>query len=97
MFFLFIIVELVIAMSFRSLKYSIVKAPPHGWLLLAIIWELVLVAALLQIPALREAFGIRLPTLADIGRVTAISVVVLLSMEALKAYLRRKPAGTPAS
>jgi len=96
MFFLFIIVELVIAMSFRSLKYSIVKAPPHGWLLLAIVWELVLVAALLQIPALREAFGIRLPTLADIGTVTAISVVVLLSMEALKAYLRRKPAGTPA-
>jgi len=39
MFFLFIIVELVIAMSFRSLKYSIIKAPPHGWLLLAIFWS----------------------------------------------------------
>jgi len=98
MFFLFIIVELVIAMSFRSLKYSIIKAPPHGWLLLAIFWELALVAGLLQIPALRETFGIRLPTLRDLGTVTAISVVVLLSMEALKAVLRRRsglPAGTP--
>jgi Ca2+-transporting ATPase len=91
MFFLFIIVELVIAMSFRSLKYSIFKAPPHGWLLLSIFWELVLVFALLQIPTVREAFGIRLPTLADLGKVTAISGVVLLSMEALKAFLRRRP------
>ena len=90
MFFLFIIVELVIAMSFRSLKYSIFKAPPHGWLLLAIFWELALVVGLLQIPALRETFGIRLPTWMDLGIVTAISAVVLLSMEALKAVLRRQ-------
>jgi len=98
MFFLFIIVELVIAMSFRSLKYSIIKAPPHGWLLLAIFWELVLVFGLLQIPALRETFGIRLPTFADLAIVTAISFVVLLSMEALKAFLRRRPeAGAPSA
>jgi Ca2+-transporting ATPase len=99
MFLLFIVVELVIAMSFRSLRYSIFKAPPHGWLLLAISWELALVAALLQIPALRETFGIRLPALADLGTVTAISVVVLVSMEALKAVLRRRSelrTGTPA-
>jgi Ca2+-transporting ATPase len=93
MFFLFIVVELVIAMSFRSLKYSIFKTPPHKWLLLAIFWELVLVAALLQIPTLRDTFGIRLPTFKDLATVTAISAVVLLSMEALKAVLRRQAAG----
>jgi Ca2+-transporting ATPase len=92
MFFLFIFVELVIAMSFRSLRYSILKAPPHGWLLLAITWELVLVAALIQIPALREAFGIRLPSFAGLGIVTGISIVVLLSMEAFKTVLRRRAA-----
>jgi Ca2+-transporting ATPase len=96
MFFLFIIVELVIAMSFRSLKYSIFKAPPHGWLLLAIFWELVLVAALLQIPTLRETFGIRLPTLEDMGKIAAVSAVVLLSMEVLKAMLRRRAGGQSA-
>jgi P-type Ca2+ transporter type 2C len=90
MFFLFIVVELVIAMSFRSLKYSIVKAPPHKWLLLAIFWEMVLVIGLIQLPTLRDAFGIRMPTLSDLGIVTAISVAVLLSMEGLKAFLRRK-------
>ena len=92
MFFLFIVVELVIAMSFRSLKYSIFKAPPHGWLILAIFWELVLVFGLIQFPALRETFGIRLPTFKDLAIVTAISGVVLLSMETLKAVLRRWPA-----
>ena len=92
MFFLFIVVELVIAMSFRSLKYSIFKAPPHGWLMLAIFWELVLVFGLIQFPALRETFGIRHPTFKDLATVTAISVVVLLSMETLKAVLRRWPA-----
>jgi len=96
MFFLFIIVELVIAMSFRSLKYSIFKAPPHGWLLMAIFWELVLVTVLVQVPALRETFGIRLPTLMDLVRVAGISAVVLLSMEVLKAMLReRKGAASP--
>jgi P-type Ca2+ transporter type 2C len=92
MFLLFIVVELVIAMSFRSLRYSIVKAPPHRWLLIAIFWELVLVAALVHIPSVRETFGIRLPTLTDLGIVAAVSVVVLLSMELLKAMLRKQPA-----
>jgi Ca2+-transporting ATPase len=92
MFFLFIVVELAIAMSFRSLRYSIVKAPPHKWLVIAIFWELLLAAALIQIPSLRETFGIRLPTLTDIGIVIAVSVAVLLSMEGLKAGLRRRAA-----
>lgn len=90
MFFLFILVELVIAMSFRSLKFSIFTAPPHGWLLLAIFWELVLVAALLQIPAVREAFGIRFPSLPGLGIVAGISIVVLLSIEAFKTLLRKR-------
>jgi Ca2+-transporting ATPase len=97
MFFLFIVVELVIAMSFRSLKHSIFKAPPHKWLLFAIFWELVLAFGLIQIPALRETFGIRLPTLTDLAVVTAISAVVLVSMEALKAVLRWQAARQNAS
>jgi Ca2+-transporting ATPase len=92
MFFLFIVVELVIAMSFRSLRYSIIKAPPHRWLLIAIFWELVLVAALVHIPSVRETFGIGLPSALDLGIVAAVSVVVLLSMELLKAMLRKQSA-----
>jgi Ca2+-transporting ATPase len=92
MFFLFIFVELAIAMSFRSLKHSVFRAPPHGWLVLAISWELVLLAALIQISALRGAFGIRFPSLANLAIVTGISIIVLLSLEAVKSLLRKRAA-----
>jgi len=36
-FFLFIIIELIIALNFRSMRYSIFKLAPHKWLVLAIL------------------------------------------------------------
>ncbi|MDP3016906.1 MAG: cation-translocating P-type ATPase, partial [Deltaproteobacteria bacterium] len=56
-FFLFIIIELVVALNCRSLIYSVFKVPPHKWLLIALAWEIVLIAVLIQIPSVREAFG----------------------------------------
>lgn len=91
-FFLFIIIELIIALNFRSMRYSIFKAPPHGWLLLALVWEFVLIALLIQLPSVREAFGIIKPTSTDIGIILAFGVIVFISMEVIKAILRRKMA-----
>ena len=64
-FLLFVFVELIIAMSFRSLRYSLFQAPPHKWLVLAMAWELALFGVLIQFAAVREAFGIRMPTLSE--------------------------------
>jgi Ca2+-transporting ATPase len=89
-FMLFVIVELMIAMSFRSLRYSVFQAPPHKWLLIAIVWELALIAVLIQFPAVREAFGIGLPTVADFGLVLAVGVLVLFAIELTKAALKAK-------
>ena len=89
-FFLFIIIELIIALNFRSMRYSIFKAPPHKWLLLALAWELALIAFLVQLPTVREAFGINKPSVSDIGIILGFGVVVFISMEVLKAVLRRK-------
>ena len=61
-FFLFIVIELIIALNFRSMRYSIFKTPPHLWLVLAILSQVVLTFALIQIPAIREAFGITRPS-----------------------------------
>lgn len=47
-FLMFVIIELMLAMNFRSLRYSILEAPPHTWLLIAIGWELALIAVLIQ-------------------------------------------------
>jgi Ca2+-transporting ATPase len=89
-FFLFIIIELIIALNFRSMRYSIFKAPPHKWLLIALAWEFALIAFLVQLPTVREAFGIIKPTVSDLGIIIGFGVVVFISMEVVKAVLRRK-------
>jgi Ca2+-transporting ATPase len=89
-FFLFIIVELIIALNFRSMRYSIFKAPPHKWLLLALIWEFALIAFLVQFPSIRNAFGIINPSVSDLGIIIGFGVVVFISMEVVKAVLRRR-------
>jgi Ca2+-transporting ATPase len=91
-FFLFVVVELIIAISFRSLRYSVFQAPPHKWLVLAIGWELILLAVLMQIPAVRDAFGIGLPTLGTFGLVIAVGLVVLVAIELTKAVLKARAA-----
>jgi Ca2+-transporting ATPase len=89
-FFLFIIVELVIVLNFRSLRYSIFKVPPHRWLILAIAWELVLITLLIRIPSIRNSFGILMPTPSDLGIIFGFSIFVFLAMEIVKAGLRKK-------
>jgi len=91
-FFLFIIIELIIALNFRSMRYSIFKAPPHKWLLLALVWEFALIAFLVQLPTVRDAFGIIKPSASDIGIILAFGIIVFISMEVVKAVLRAKMA-----
>jgi len=89
-FFLFIVIEIIIALNFRSMKYSIFKSPPHKWLLIAIAWELILVTLLIQIPSVRDAFGITKPSASDMGMILGFGVVVFVSMEVIKAIFRKK-------
>ena len=95
-FLLFVFVELIIAMSFRSLRYSIFEAPPHKWLLLAIAWELGLLGVLIQFPIVRETFGIRMPTWPDLAMALAVSALVVFAIEVTKAYLRATTGGSVA-
>jgi len=89
-FFMFIIVELVIALNFRSLRFSVFKVPPHRWLILAILWELALISVLIRIPSVRNSFGILMPTISDLAIILGFSVFVFLAMEIAKAALRKK-------
>ncbi len=89
-FFLFIIIELIIALNFRSMRYSVFKSPPHLWLVLSILSQIILTAVLIQIPSIRDSFGIIKPSTSDIGIILAFGVIVFISMEVVKAILRRK-------
>ena len=66
------------------------EAPPHKWLLLAIGWELLLIAVLIQFDAVRESFGIAMPTFSDVAFVLALGFGVMVSIEIVKAVLRRR-------
>jgi len=94
-FFLFIVVEIVIALNCRSLRYSIFTAPPHGWLLAAVVWEIVLIAVLLQFPTVRDSFGIDIPSWADLTTIGLFGLAIFVLMEAIKVLLRRKAAANP--
>ena len=89
-FFLFVIIELIIALNFRSMRYSIFKARPHKWLLLAIVWEVILIVVLIQIPSVRDAFGIIKPSFSDLQIILGFGIIVFISMEVIKVILRKK-------
>ena len=72
------------------MRYSIFKAPPHKWLLLALVWELILIAVLIQIPSVRDAFGIIKPSVSDLEIILGFGVVVFISMEVVKADFEEK-------
>ncbi len=95
-FLLFVFVELFISMCFVSLRHSLFQAPPHKWLLLAMAWELGLFVVLIQFAAVRETFGIRMPTGADLAMALGVSVLVVAAIEATKAFLRMSTA-TPSA
>jgi Ca2+-transporting ATPase len=88
-FFLFVIIELIIALNFRSMRYSVFKVRPHKWLWLALAWEIGLIAVLIQFPFIRETFGIKMPTVTDLSIILGFGVVVFVVMEVIKAILRR--------
>ncbi|MEW5899831.1 MAG: cation-translocating P-type ATPase [Acidobacteriota bacterium] len=89
MFFLFIVVELLVALDSRSIKYSIFTLRPHKWLVLAVFSQLGFTALLVWIPTVRNSFGVGLPTVKDLTSILAFGAFVLVTMELIKAYLRK--------
>jgi Ca2+-transporting ATPase len=89
-FFLFIIIELVIALNCRSLLHSVFKVPPHKWLLIALAWELTLIAVLVHITPVREAFGIGIPSLPDLSIIFIFGIVIFAVIEITKIFLRKR-------
>jgi hypothetical protein len=78
------------------MRYSVFKTPPHLWLVIAILSQLLLTAVLIQIPSIRDAFGIVMPSASGLGIIAGFGVVVFISMEIVKALIRSKMTKTSA-
>jgi len=89
-FFLFIVVELLIALNSRSIKYSIFTLRPHKWLVLAVCSQIALAFGLVLIPSVRQSFGIQLPSAGDIEIILGYGVFAIICIELIKLYLRKK-------
>ncbi|MCX8169460.1 MAG: cation transporting ATPase C-terminal domain-containing protein, partial [Candidatus Methanomethyliaceae archaeon] len=88
-FIIFVLFELTLAISCRSLKYSIFEAKPHKLLLLAIIWEILLLIILLSFPITRHALEIVEIDSYAIWLALILSMITLITMESSKVILRK--------
>jgi len=89
MFFLFIVIELLVALNSRSLRYSVLTLRPHKWLVLSVISQLFLTFILILVPAIRQSFGVQLPSIQDMTLILGFAVFVLVTLELIKVYLRK--------
>lgn len=58
LFYLFVFMELVVAISCRSLRHSVFRIRPHRLLWLAVIGNVVLTVGLFSIPSVADMFGL---------------------------------------
>jgi Ca2+-transporting ATPase len=78
-----VLIQFFKAYSFRSDRQSILVRPfANGWLNLAIVWELVLLALIVMVPVLERTFGTSGLGVTDwlIAGVTALTVVPVLEL-----------------
>jgi len=88
LFLMFIGIELAIALNCRSLTHSILEVRPHKWIILAVIWETILITTLVLIPATRSALGIVYPSFADLLWILFAAVETMVSIELLKKFTK---------
>jgi len=86
-----VLIEFFKAYSFRSDRNSVLDAPfANTWLNLAILWELLLVTLVVNVPFLQEAFGTRSLSLATWLIVAGTAFTVVPVLELAKRTIRRR-------
>jgi Ca2+-transporting ATPase len=88
-FITFVFFELILAVTCRSLKHTIIVARPHKFLLLAIAWEIFLLMVLLGFPVTRQALGVVELEPYSFMLAATLSIITLISIEGTKLLLQR--------
>ena len=85
-----VLIEFFKAYSFRSDRHSVFDRPfANRWLNLAIVWEIVLLVLVVNVPFLQDAFGTRSLSAADWGIVVSSAVTIVPVLEVAKRVIRR--------
>jgi Ca2+-transporting ATPase len=97
LFLLFIVVELTIALNFRSMRYSVFDVLPHRWLVLAVVSQAILTGVLLQSSMVRQVLGVSMPAAGDLVTVSCLGLAIFISIELLKWGLRSRSKWWPSN
>ena len=87
LFLTFVFVELAIALNCRSLRFTLTKARPHKWLLLAVAWEVLLIVIIMAIAPARDALHLTIPTLGDVAWIIGGMSATFIVIEVMKRYI----------
>ena len=91
-FAMLVLIEFFKAYSFRSDRQSVLARPfANKWLNLAIVWELVLLALVVNVPVLQGAFGTRGLSLGTWLTIAALAFTIVPVLEVAKWMIRRGP------
>jgi Ca2+-transporting ATPase len=86
-----VLIEFFKAYSFRSDRNSVLEKPfANRWLNLAILWELVLVMLVINVPLLQDAFGTRPLSLGTWVIIIGSAVTIVPVLELAKRTIRRR-------
>jgi len=88
LFLMFIGMELAMALNCCSLTHSLLEAKPSRWVVLAVIWETMLISILGSVPLTRNALGISSPTTSDLIWIVFAALENTLSIELLKKFVK---------
>ena len=87
-----VLIEFFKAYSYRSDRHSILDRPfANKWLNLAIVWELVLLALVVNVPFLQGAFGTTSLSLSEWTIVVGLAFTIVPVLELAKWTIRRRP------
>ncbi len=90
-----VLIQFFKAYNFRSDRRSVFHRPfANRWLNLAILWEIVLLTLVVQVPFLERAFGTRPLSAAEWLLAAACAGSVTLVLELVKVWVRRRD-GSP--
>ncbi len=89
LFLAFVFVELILAINSNSLRFTFSKVKPHRALLLSVLGEVVLVIAMVMLPATRIALQLVTPTAGDIEWAMIAVVFTFIYVEILKRIFRQ--------
>ena len=89
-----VLIEFFKAYSYRSDRHSVLEPPfANKWLNLAIVWELLMLALIVNVPFLQEPFGMTGLPATDWAIAAGVAFTIVPVLELAKRIIRRSGIG----